>query len=188
MDRRSYGVLFLVSVALLLAGCDALEQSVGPCDVRWESPLIEITHAKAEDSDEPISTVSLTNFVVDSNAIGPQFLEIDDEPNVEIDGDTLRCTIPCAFGRQQGNYAFTAAASGYESTRLELGEVEYTNREEEGPCPRIIFSGSQEVGIRLSPSSASPLRHSRVAASLQTNGASVCFLASAPVPSQLSNE
>jgi len=156
MGRLTYSVLFFVSVALLLAGCDAIEQGVGPCDVRWKSPLIEITQAKADDSDKPISEVSLTNFVLDSNAIGPQYLDIDDAPNVEVDGDTLRCTVPCAFGRQQGNYAFTASASGYDSTRLELGEVEYTNREEEGPCPRIIFSGSQEIGIRLSPSSASP--------------------------------
>lgn len=156
MSQRRRFVAFLVFVSLLVVGCDSLGGKVGPCDVQWKSPLVEITKVEAESSNRSISKILLTDFVVRGDSVSLQYSGLDEGTNIKVEGDTLLCAVPCSFGREQGSYAFTVAAPGYESKRLNLGEVKYANRKEEGPCPRIIYSGSQNVSIRLTQVQETP--------------------------------
>lgn len=153
MNQLPRHLTAVVLAALLMAGCDLFgESKLGTCDVIKETPLIEITSATAVSSNESISTISLTDFVVEEDSVGMQFPGLREGENIEVEGDSL----VCSFARQQATYAFTASAPNYESKRVDLGDVEYANREEQGPCPRIIFSGSEEVSISLTQTQEAP--------------------------------
>ena len=57
--------------------------------------------------------------------------DLDRAGNVQVDGDSLRCTLPCALGSAAGDWQFTASAPGYQDTPQQFA-VSYTFI---GGCP-----------------------------------------------------
>jgi hypothetical protein len=155
MNQFSRLTAFLVLVPLIVAGCDGFGGGISTCDIQ-KPPLIEIREAEAEQSGNSIPVLSLTDFAVNGNAVNLQYPGLDEGSNIEVKGDTLHCTVPCSFGREQGSYGFTVSAPEFASKRLNFDDVSYTNREEVGGCPRIIYSGSQEISISLTQAQDAP--------------------------------
>jgi hypothetical protein len=136
-------------VLLLVTGCDT-NATQGTCQVEWEDPLIRITEAKSRGSGESIPELILTDITLDGSKARVPLLSPDSGATV-ISEDSLRCAVPCGFATDEGEYNFTVSASNYRSRQVDMGQVEYDVREERGPCPAIIYRGSREVQLLLSP-------------------------------------
>ena len=156
MNQFSRFIAFLVFVPLIVVGCDGLGGGISTCDIQKQSPLIEIREAEAKQTGNSIPVLSLTDFAVNGNAVNLQYPGLDEGTNIEVKGDTLQCTVPCSFGREQGSYGFTVSAPEFASKHLNFDDVSYANREEVGGCPRIIYSGSQEISISLTRAQEAP--------------------------------
>jgi len=142
-------LLFVLGAYMLVAtGCDS-RRTAGTCQVEWEDPLIRITEAEGTSSGESIPELILTDITRDGSEVRVPLLSLRSGATA-LSEDSLRCSIPCGFANDEGEYAFVVLAADYQSKEVNLGEVEYDEREERGPCPAIIFRGSQEVQISLS--------------------------------------
>jgi len=149
-DSHHFLIFFFGAFALLLTGCDsggAIE--VGSCGVDWEDPLIRITEAEGASSGESIPELILTDITRDGSKVRVPLLALA-SGTTAVSEDSLRCSVPCGFANDEGEYAFVVSAAGYQAKDINLGEVEYDEREERGPCPAITFRGSREVQISLS--------------------------------------
>lgn len=135
-------------VLLLVTGCDT-NATQGSCQVEREDPLIRITEAKSRGSGESIPELILTDITLDGSNARVPLLSPDSGATV-ISEDSLRCAVPCGFANNQGEYTFTVSAPNYQSKEVDLGRVEYDEREEIGSCPAIIYRGSREVQLSLS--------------------------------------
>lgn len=147
---RSRYILLLVlgACALLTAGCDS-SRTVGSCEVDFEDPLIRITEAEGRGSGASIPELTLTDITLDGSEVRVPLLALESGATAGGE-DSLRCSVPCGFGNDEGEYTFVVSAADYRSKKVDLGEVEYDEREERGSCPAIIFRGSREVQVSLS--------------------------------------
>ena len=142
-------LLYVLGVfVLLVTGCDST-QTAGTCQVEWEDPLIRITEAEDTSSNESIRELTLTDITRDGSDVRVPLLSLRSGAEA-LSEDSLRCSIPCGFANDEGEYAFTVSAPDYQSKEVDLGKVEYNEREERGPCPAIIYRGSREVQVSLS--------------------------------------
>ena len=79
------------------------------------NPALEVTNVKDSLSGAAILRVTLSNFrfngavVTDLQTMVPSYSH-----GVVVAGDALVCDIPCTFGRDAGDYQFTAVADGYK--------------------------------------------------------------------------
>ena len=149
MAPSRHFLLFVLGVFVLsVPGCDS-SRTVGTCQVEWEDPLIRITEAQGRESGESIPELVLTDITLDGSKVRAPLLSPDSGATA-VSEDSLRCTVPCGFAHDEGAYAFKVSAADYRSETVNLGPVEYDEREERGPCPAIIFRGSRAVQISLS--------------------------------------
>lgn len=142
------GMVLLAS----LSACQVVDEDfrVGPCDVNWDDPLIEVTEARDSVSGDPLPELMVTEMSRDGSEVVPLYLFTDTGAEA-VNDDSLRCTIPCGFGNQEGQYTLSLAAEGYQQKTVDLGHVEYDEREERGSCPSITFRGSTEFEFELAP-------------------------------------
>ncbi|WP_263786367.1 hypothetical protein [Salinibacter grassmerensis] len=149
MTGSRYFLLFVLGAYMLVATrCDS-RRTAGSCQVEWKDPLLRITEGKGTSSGESIPELILTDITRDGSEVRVPLLSLRSGATA-LNEDSLRCSIPCGFANDEGEYAFVVSAEDYQSKEVNLGEVEYDEREERGPCPAIIFRGSQEVQISLS--------------------------------------
>jgi len=149
MTGSRYFLLFVLGAyAVAATGCDS-RRTAGTCQVEWEDPLIRITEAKGTSSGKSIPELILTDITRDGSDVRVPLLSLRSGATA-LSEDSLRCSIPCGFANDEGKYVFTVSASDYQSKEVDLGKVEYGEREERGPCPAIIYRGSREVQISLS--------------------------------------
>ena len=78
-----------------------------------------------------IGEIVLADFVIDGEPQSAAQQVSDSSSNVQVDGDSLRCTLPCALGSAAGDWQFTASAPGYQDTPQQFA-VSYTFI---GGCP-----------------------------------------------------
>lgn len=148
-NRRAVSAVLLGVFMLLITGCDTVDSPrQGTCEVIAEDPLLRITEARDEASGERIPQLLITDVIRNGSQIPPRSLSIADGATL-VDSTSLRCDVPCGLGRVEGRYVLTVQAEGYASTDVSLGQVEYAEREERGPCPAITFRGSEEVTVFL---------------------------------------
>lgn len=114
--------------------------SYGPCDVQYEDPLFSIP--EIEVSNNPPSQIDMLEIQKDGQDVPQNKLMTGN--NLSLVDDTLRCTIPCSFGRDPGNYFIKLTAPGYEIIEITI-EGEYNEVEKNGPCPQVIHKGSKEI-------------------------------------------
>jgi hypothetical protein len=149
MTASRHVLLFVLGVLVLpVTGCDS-SRTDGTCQVEWEDPLIRITEAEGRGSGESIPELILTDITLDGSKVRVPLLSPDSGASA-LSEDSLRCAVPCGFANDEGEYTFVVSAADYQTKNINLGEVEYDEREERGPCPAIIFRGSREVQISLS--------------------------------------
>jgi hypothetical protein len=138
----------LLSVATLLLGCsDGGGGTVGPCVHIYEDGVLQVTKVRDARTHQILPAVILKDFTIDGAAAPPVILAAQHADNVELAGDSLRCTPPCGVGTQEGHYRFWAAAPGYAGEEWSL-DVRYARSE--GGCPSHS-RGGQEIQIALEP-------------------------------------
>lgn len=149
-----YPASLLVGMVLLafLSACQVVDEGprAGSCGVSWDDPLIEVKEAKDSVSGDPLPELMVTEMSRDGSEVVLPYLFTATGAEA-VNDDSLRCTIPCGFGNQEGQYTLTVAAEGYQQKTVDLGQVEYDEREERGPCPSITFRGSTEFEFELAP-------------------------------------
>ncbi len=144
---RSYLFVSLL-LGLCLFGCDEKEDNtVGPCIHQYQDPILTIEEVRDAQTNESLESVVLTEFSIDGAAIQTEMLVAEFANNVEQKGDSLLCTIPCAFGTQAGHYEFIVLTSGYVAKAVSF-DLEY--EEFEGGCPSYNRGGAEEE-IALEP-------------------------------------
>lgn len=151
---HQHPAVLLVEMVLLafLSACQVVDEDPreSPCDVNWEDPLIEITEARDSVSGDPVPELMLTEISRDGSEVVLLYLFTDTGAEV-VNDDSLRCIIPCGFSNREGQYTLSVAAEGYQQKPVDLGRVEYDEREERGSCPSITFRGSTEFEFELAP-------------------------------------
>ena len=90
-----------------------------------------IDEARGAGTDAVIGEIVLADFVIGGEPQSAAQQVSDSSSNVQVDGDSLRCTLPCALGSAAGDWQFTASAPGYQDTPQQFA-VSYTFI---GGCP-----------------------------------------------------
>lgn len=148
MYRRT--ALVLSVIALMMMACGGGEERedilAGPCVHQFLSPVLTIEAVSGSNTAGSLSKVTLNQVVIGGVPVSAETLA-QVSSNVLVDGGSLRCTLPCAFGTTEGIYTFVASADGYKPTDVSV-EARYTAFI--GGCPSIN-SGSVNVTIALVP-------------------------------------
>ena len=131
----------LVGSSVLLAGCDI---GAGPCIHTFEEPILRITDARDATTNQAINTVLLTNVRVGGIWQAPALL-MGKAERAAARGDTLECTVPCAFATLGGPYRFEVQSPGYFRDSVAI-EAQY--RSFDGGCPSSS-RGSTQTSVRL---------------------------------------
>ena len=111
----------------------------GPCVHVYEDPVLHVDSASGRTTDAVIGQIELSDLEVDGQTRTPAEATEPQGQNVEVDGDTLRCTLPCAFGTTEGTWTFVADAAGYAPTPQSEDATYATFN---GGCPSSNDDGS----------------------------------------------
>lgn len=149
--RISIRSVAVLAVAMLLTACDSSsgpsEDSafIGPCIHTVEDEVLHIDAATGTQTGAVIAALDLSGFTVDGQArTAQQIIEQRQINVVQFDG-ILRCTLPCAFGTEVGQWEFTASAVGYMPTLQSVAAIYDTFS---GGCPSFETDGTH-VSILL---------------------------------------
>ena len=125
----------------LLSSCDLF--LAGACDHEYRDPVL----ALALRSGGP-GTISLSGFSIDGRAVSAlDQLAVPPAFHVRVVDDALICEVPCGFGVEEGRYTFTAGASGFAPTPVDV-EARYDDFD--SGCPSSN-SGSTQIAVLLRP-------------------------------------
>jgi len=113
----------------------------------YREPILRIFSASEQASGAPIPRVTLTDLRIDGRRVDDlrSFLANGFAQGASVQGDTLICTVECAFGVRPGNYEFTAAAPGFVPQQANL-PVRYAV--ETRGCPSSS-AGSTRLSLAL---------------------------------------
>ncbi|MDD3764506.1 MAG: hypothetical protein PHP86_14550 [Nevskiales bacterium] len=126
----------------LLAGCSNSggdEGDVGICLHSFEDEVLHIDQASGATTDAVIGEVLLSQFVVNDHAVPADDLVVSRHTNVTVEGDKLRCVVPCSFGLVEGDWQFVAEATGYAPTAQSVSAAYATFV---GGCPSYDTDGT----------------------------------------------
>ena len=141
MDRWRTAAL---TVSLLMTGCGGSDgkdedELAGPCVHRYEDEIVHIDQATAGES-ETLTHIYLDSFTVDGDALTLDQVTAMQASNVEISEGSLLCTLPCAFGTDEGIWEFSATALPDYGPMEKTVEAEYS--EFSGGCPSYSAEGA----------------------------------------------
>ncbi len=141
--------IICIICAFFLSGCqpndaerqDAVEDNLvaGPCVHLYQDEVLHIVEASGTATGAVIGQVDLSNFVVNGSVRSNESIIQSRASNIVSLADVLRCTLPCSFGVESGEWEFTAEAAGYKATAQTL-EASYTTFE--GGCPSFEDGGT----------------------------------------------
>jgi len=119
----------------------------GPCVEVEREPVIKIESVSDQSTGENIFEVEIDNISFNGELVAFKENQQEVLANIEIDfiNNSLVCTLPCAFLRQEGLYEFTVRAIGYAS---EVVQTQASYSVFEGGCPSYVDGGT-EVFIEL---------------------------------------
>ncbi len=126
----------------LLAGCSNSgddDGDVGICLHSFEDEVLHIDKANGTITDAVIGEVLLSQFVVNDHAVSADDLVVSRHTNVTVEGDKLRCVVPCSFGIVEGDWQFVAEATGYAPTAQSVSAAYATFV---GGCPSSNADGT----------------------------------------------
>ena len=131
-----------------LSGCG----KSGPCVHVYRDALVHVTAVVDSASGGAIDSVFITNVSVNGDSL-PLHLAVfgsGHEIGVLVDGDTVRCGVPSAFGTNEGHWEVTLHARGFTSQTVRF-DARY--REGKGGCPSYDDGGISVVWTlsRMSP-------------------------------------
>lgn len=153
MTGRTRNVAYraAVMVSAVVLGCGSgREESIGPCNVIYLEPLIQIDRVLESASGLTVPRVFIREIVFQTaSPVSPNSLIGAGVPsrNVTVEGDRLVCDIACGFGSAVGAYAFTLQATGYRDT---LVTINATYARGHGNCPAVL-SGGQKLVVEMRP-------------------------------------
>lgn len=111
--RFMFAVLVLAIAGAILAGCSGLG---GPCVHVYRDTVVHVGAVVDSSTSSGIDSVFITKVAVRGDSL-PLYLVAystnGHEAGVLLDGDTLRCRVPCAFGSSEGRWEVTLLARGY---------------------------------------------------------------------------
>lgn len=151
--------LFSVVLMFGVIGCDLNSSDseligdpiFGPCVIIEKEPVLNLIDALDSSNNQNIQQVQISDVWI--NGSQKDFRENHREVsnNIEFDyvNDVLTCTLPCGIGQQEGTWAFTVSASGYQNSE-EVIEASYALFD--GGCPAYLDQGT-EVNLMLDPAS-----------------------------------
>ena len=140
--RNRIAAIVLVISGSISAGC---WWGAGPCVHVFRDELVHVRAVVDSATGAGIDSVVITNVRVRGTSL-PLSLVVLPAPGqgegVSLDGDTLRCSVPCAFGTQDGRWELTLLARGYPPQTLAF-DASYG--EFRGGCPSYNDHGTWVV-------------------------------------------
>ena len=145
--------MFRLAVAVLIAVAGCVPVGAGPCVHVYRDAVVHIGAVVDAATSSGLDSVFVTKATVNGDSL-PLFLAIlggGHEAGVLLEGDTLRCSVPCAFGSMQGRWKLTLLARGYPSQAVAF-DAQYATFH--GGCPSYNDGGTSVV-LRLARAPAS---------------------------------
>jgi hypothetical protein len=144
-------LLALSSLAAAVAACDGSSgpptgpSLVGPCIHTYQDQVLHIDDAAGTSTGAVIMQLDLSGFAV--NGAPRTAIQIVQQSafNVFAFDNVVRCTLPCSFGTEPGEWEFTASAIGFTPTAQNVA-AEYATFS--GGCPSFETDGTH-VSILL---------------------------------------
>lgn len=130
-------------ITLALAGCGGgnVEPPVaGPCVHLYQDEVLHLESAGGRSTGAVIPALELRGFSVDGMSLSLDEVISQRSSFLQRDGDILRCTLPCGWGVQAGEWEFSARAEGYEWTEQAI-EARYAMFV--GGCPSYDDEGTR---------------------------------------------
>jgi len=141
--RRAFATVTLGLIGSLLVGCN----TAGPCVHVYRDAVVHVSAFVDSASSADIDSVFITDVKVNGSTL-PLYLAVlgsGHETGIRLDGDTLRCSAPCAFGQSEGSWEVTLLARGYPLQTIAF-EARYATFH--GGCPSYNDHGTTVV-LRL---------------------------------------
>ncbi|TQV75052.1 hypothetical protein FLL45_08920 [Aliikangiella marina] len=150
-SKANLNILIVTICSIFFAGCGSDEEALfGPCIVINQEPVLNLVSAINESTQEPIEQIQLSNIRING---GTELDFIEESPpfshNIEVDyeQDILTCTLPCGFGKAEGEWEFTATAAGYQESDKSIFASYGVF---DGGCPAYLREGT-EATVILTP-------------------------------------
>lgn len=140
-----------LALAVLSSGCGSQICPAG--DIVIRDPLLRLRSVKHAQSGAAVAQVTLSSIDIlgrRQTATDIQFFVKNTglSRNISADGDRLICNVECAFGAEEGLWAFTVSAPGFQDKRVSY-DLRYAGTESD-ECTTYIV-GSFPVDIVLEP-------------------------------------
>ena len=146
--RRRFPCAVIALVALGLIGSSLVGCGVaGPCVHVYRDAVVHVSAVVDSTSGADIDSVFITDVMVNGSSL-PLYLAAyggGHEAGILLDGDTLRCSTPCAFGAMDGRWQVTLLARGYPLQTVAFDAHYATGH---GGCPSYSDRGTLVV-LRL---------------------------------------
>lgn len=142
----THPLLALAAIAFVAACSDSSPQQneeavIGPC-VHFSEPALTIREARGASTNAVISEIVVSSLSIDDQAQMADQQINERSSNVVVEGDTLRCTLPCGFGSEAGQWMFLASAPGYADTAQEFAVDVISHG---GGCPSGVSGTAVDV-------------------------------------------
>ncbi len=140
--KRCRSILLILCLPLVGIGCSENSPDdgfAGPCVVTYGDEVLHIDEASGSATSAIIGQLELSSFVVNGQVRTSEEVVAQRQSNVVLDGELLRCTLPCSFGTESGQWEFTALAPGYLPTG-QSATAEYATVS--GGCPSFGTDGT----------------------------------------------
>jgi len=141
--------LIYILAGLLMGACS--NDALGPCDVRYEDPLLTIAQVVDSRTGALLPQVFVRDVRFNGAALGDLRLLSEPWPGrgVSLTGSDLECTVSCGFGTQEGVYEMTIHRPAYRDTTFTV-DARYRSSRGPGEC-RVVAAGGVRLNLRLTP-------------------------------------
>lgn len=121
---------------------------MGFCYAIYRDPLITVAEVKDATSGGLVAQVRIRDVVYRGHRVSARWLVEVTPPvkGVTVEGEDLRCDVPCGFAGDEGDYQLTIHHVDYKDTTFALNAG---YREVDGGCP-TTSSGGTVLRLRMS--------------------------------------
>lgn len=133
-----------------LAGCNMVDEPgntdpVQTCGHNYQEPVLTINYANDEQTGQDVESIVLRNITINGRPLIDASNTLISSRNVLVKDGTVVCTLPCAFGTEEGSYRFYVDKPGYAAQYV---AVDANYRVYSGGCPSYSDQGLH-IGITI---------------------------------------
>ena len=140
-------VVVWLGAAMMTACGGGGSESIGTaCTLEIDEPVLTLRTAANINTGAPIAELRISNIQFGGVALDPAAAAIRSK-NLTVSAGGLVCSVPCAFGSNEGTFSFTVSAQGFQAKDYSV-KASFATKSLE--CPAHLGNGTK-IDVLLGP-------------------------------------